>query len=79
MPASVVSFFEQPPAFVEIFGYALVALVALEMVVGKTRLDLRGKSFMRMHVTIAWSIGALLGVHGLIGLAHALAGTLARR
>ncbi len=74
----VVSFFEQPPAWLEIGGYALVALVALELAVGRKRLSLGGRGFRRTHFAVAWSLAALMGIHAFIGIAHSVVGYLVR-
>lgn len=64
---------EQPPPWVEVFGYALVALVAVQMLVGYRRVKPRWAPFRRLHLGIAWSIAGLMGVHGLIGVGHVMA------
>ena len=78
MIAGLTAFFEQPPAWVEIAGYSLVALVGLELVVGKKRLALGGRGFRRTHVAIGWSIAVVLSVHSIIGVGHGLIVYLAR-
>jgi hypothetical protein len=76
--ASLAVFLERPPAWVEAFGYTLVALVGLEMVVGKKRLHFGRRGFRRTHVAIAWTLAALLGVHAFIGIGHAAIGYVLR-
>lgn len=78
MTAALVRFFFTPPVWVEIFGYTLIALVALEIVVGKRRLGLPGRGFFRTHVTLAWTFAGLLGIHALIGVGHGLVGFVLR-
>ncbi len=75
---AIIAFFERPPAWLEIGGYTLVALVALELVIGKRRLGVGGWGFRRTHFAIAWSIAAIMGLHALIGIAHSFVGYLAR-
>lgn len=78
MIAALAAFFEHPPAWIEIGGYTLVALVALELVIGKKRLGFAGRGFRRTHILVGWSIAAIMGLHAVIGIGHGLVGYLVR-
>lgn len=68
-----------PPAWVDVLGYALVALVGVQLLVGYRRFPRHWARFRPLHIGLAWSIAALMGAHGLIGVGHALAGYFLRR
>lgn len=78
MIASIATFFESPPAGVEVLGYLLVVAVIVELVVGKRRLDFR-KRFPRTHAALAWSMAAVLAIHSIIGVGHSVVGYLVKK
>jgi hypothetical protein len=70
LPPFLENLFHKPPVWVQAWGYVLVLLVVLQLLIGYRIVKPPWWPFRRVHPAIAWGLVALLVPHAAFGIAH---------
>lgn len=71
-PSGLQGLLERPPTWIQSWGYLLLFVVALELMVGYRVIKFQGIQFRKVHPALAWGLAALVAPHAVFGIAHVL-------